>query len=96
MGFIGLCGIFIVMLCLLILSFSWWIFPIQKHKKLKRNGFGGPTPSFPLGNIKEMGKKNISIQSLVASTNLTHDIHSNVFPYFSTWQKSHGKSSSKV
>lgn len=97
MEFIWLCGIFVVLLAtlclllLLILTFSWWIFPIQIHKKLKRNGFGGPTPSFPFGNIEEMKRKN-SIKSCVASSNLTNDIHSQVFPYFSSWQKSFGKS----
>ncbi|AES62528.1 putative cytochrome P450 [Medicago truncatula] len=96
MEFIWLCGIFVVLLAtlclllLLILTFSWWIFPIQIHKKLKRNGFGGPTPSFPFGNIEEMKRKN-SIKSCVASSNLTNDIHSQVFPYFSSWQKSFGK-----
>jgi hypothetical protein len=98
MEFIWLCGIFVAMfatLCLillLILTISWWILPIQVQKKLKRNGFGGPTPSFPLGNIKEMKRKNSNIQSLVASSNPTNDIHSQVFPYFSSWTKSHGKS----
>lgn len=96
MEFIWLCGIFVALLAtlcllfLLILTFSWWIFPIQIHKKLKRNGFGGPTPSFPFGNIEEMKRKN-SIKSCVASSNLTNDIHSQVFPYFSSWQKSYGK-----
>lgn len=98
MEFIWLCGIFVAMLAtlclllLLILTLSWWVFPIQIHKKLKRNGFQGPTPSFPLGNIEEMKRKNI-IKSSLESSKLTHDIHSKVFPYFSSWQKSYGKSS---
>ncbi|KAL5069858.1 hypothetical protein RYX36_020745 [Vicia faba] len=96
MEIIWICGIFVAVfatlcfLLLLILTFSWWIFPIQILKKLKRNGFQGPTPSFPLGNIEEMKRKNI-IKSSLESSNLTHDIHSRVFPYFSSWQKSHGK-----
>ncbi|TKY45197.1 Cytochrome P450 714A2 [Spatholobus suberectus] len=72
------------------LTFSWWVSPIQNHLKLKRRGFGGPTPSFPLGNIQEMKKKN-SLSSSLGSSKLTHDIHSTVFPYFSRWQNSHGK-----
>jgi len=96
MEFLGLVGVlvaFLAVLCLfllLILTFSWWVFPNQTLKKLKKCGLGGPIPSFPLGNIKEMKRKN-NIQSSVVSSNLTHDIHSNVFPYFSSWQKSHGK-----
>ncbi|KAL5195213.1 Cytochrome P450 714A2 [Glycine soja] len=94
--FLGLCGVLVAFsaaLCLLlfsILTLYWWVFPNQKLKKLKKFGLGGPTPSFPLGNIGEMKRKN-SIQSSVVSSNLSHDIHSNVFPYFSSWQKSHGK-----
>ncbi|XP_020208661.1 cytokinin hydroxylase [Cajanus cajan] len=94
MGFLLLSGLlvaFLSLLCLfllLILTFSWWLFPNQTLKKLKKCGLGGPTPSFPLGNIKEMKK---DIQSSVVSSNLPHDIHSYVFPYFSSWQKSHGK-----
>ncbi|KAJ7974179.1 Cytochrome P450 [Quillaja saponaria] len=76
------------------LVFSWWISPIQTYYKLKRNGFRGPPPSFPLGNHKEMikKKKNAEVFSKLEYSNiLTHDIHPIVFPYFSSWQKSHGK-----
>ena len=96
MEFLGLTGVlvaFLAALCLfllLILTFSWWVFPNQTLKKLKKCGLGGPIPTFPLGNIKEMKRKN-NIQSYAVSSNLTHDIHSYVFPYFSSWQKSHGK-----
>ncbi|KAF3432978.1 hypothetical protein FNV43_RR24080 [Rhamnella rubrinervis] len=63
--------------------------------KLKKNGFGGPPPRFPLGNISDM-KKNMNrsnIDSLGGSSSniITHDIHSRAFPYFARWQKSHGK-----
>ncbi|AES76179.2 cytochrome P450 family 72 protein [Medicago truncatula] len=75
------------LLLLLILTFSWWVFPILKHKKLKSCGLGGgPTPRFPLGNIDEM-----KIKDNVAYSYLSHDIHANVLPYFSSWQKLHGK-----
>ncbi|OMO97821.1 Cytochrome P450 [Corchorus olitorius] len=81
------------------LLFSFWIHPIRAYRKLKKNGFGGPTPSFPLGNIREMKnsmKNNIinnndSSSLSVASSAVSHDIHSTVFPYFARWQKSHGK-----
>ncbi|KAE9617369.1 hypothetical protein Lal_00034309 [Lupinus albus] len=76
-----------IFLVLLKLTFSWWVSPILKHQKLKRCGFGGPPPSFPLGNIQEMKNKISSPES----SNLTHDIHSTVFPYFSRWQSSNGK-----
>lgn len=83
------------------LVFSWWVWPILTHQKLKRCGFGGPTPSFPLGNIKEMKmKRNSNIttttiddesSSTLVLSNPNHDIHSTVFPYFSRWKNSHGK-----
>ncbi|XP_061347944.1 cytokinin hydroxylase-like [Gastrolobium bilobum] len=80
----------ITLLFLLKLMFSWWVSPMQTHQRLKRCGFEGPPPSFPLGNIEEMKKKN-SVNSSLGSSNLPHDIHSTVFPYFSRWQNSHGK-----
>ncbi|KAG4919118.1 hypothetical protein JHK85_057399 [Glycine max] len=50
MEFLGLAGVlvaFLAALCLfllLILTFSWWVFPNQTLKKLKKCGLGGPTP----------------------------------------------------
>ena len=73
---------------------AFWIWPNKAYQKLRRNGFGGPNPSFPLGNIRDMIKKNNTTTSpAFLSSNITHDIHSTVFPYFAKWQKSHGKSS---
>ena len=80
---------------LLKLTFSWWVSPIQTYRKLKRCGFGGPPPSFPLGNIEEMKKKNIFNSSLMSSK-FTHDIHPTALPYFSRWQNSHGKLSNEL
>ncbi|KAE8682334.1 subtilase family protein [Hibiscus syriacus] len=73
--------------------FSCWILPILVYDKLGKNVFGGPTPTFPLGNIRDMktvSKKNMKDDSSSSST-ISHDIHSTVFPHFSRWQKSHGK-----
>ncbi|XP_027359503.1 cytokinin hydroxylase-like [Abrus precatorius] len=81
----------LALLFLLKLMFSWWVSPLRKHLKLKRCGFGGPPPSFPLGNIQEIKKKNSVSSSQHRSSKPTHDIHSTVFPYFSRWQISHGK-----
>ncbi|KDP22269.1 hypothetical protein JCGZ_26100 [Jatropha curcas] len=60
------------------------------YMKLKKNGFGGPTPKFPLGNIVEMKKISTSSTSS-GSLNFSNDIHPTVLPYFAQWQKSHGK-----
>ena len=72
---------------------AFWIWPNKAYQKLRRNGFGGPNPSFPLGNIRDMTKKNNTTNPPSSSSNITHDIHSTVFPYFAKWQKSHGMSS---
>ncbi|XP_022774119.1 cytokinin hydroxylase-like [Durio zibethinus] len=73
------------------LLFSCWVRPIRAYRKLNKNGFEGPTPSFPLGNIGEMKNgKNINDSSLGSSV-VSHDIHATVFPYFARWQEIHGK-----
>ncbi|CAK7337306.1 unnamed protein product [Dovyalis caffra] len=84
--------------------FSCWILPARAYLKLKKNGFGGPTPNFPLGNHKEIKRisreaaaasssttTNTTTSSSSGSSKISNDIHSTVFPYFSQWQKSHGK-----
>lgn len=72
------------------LVFSWWIFPYLAYRKLKANGFSGPQPSFPLGNLSDIKKLKMIASSLLLSTS-SHDIHSTAFPYFSLWQKLYGK-----
>lgn len=98
MGLVQLLSFVIVILFLAFLLLrvilSCWILPALAYQKLKRSGFKGPTPTFPLGNITEMKKKNEdSSSSSVESSNtiISHDIHSAVFPYFAEWQQSHGE-----
>lgn len=82
-----------ICLCLLTtLTYFWWILPNHKLQNLKKCGFDGPTPSFPFGNIKEM-KRNSSFSS---SLDITHNIHSTVSLYYSSWQKSFGKLRIKI
>ncbi|KAF2320450.1 hypothetical protein GH714_027542 [Hevea brasiliensis] len=87
---------FIVVVLYLIvrLLISFWISPARTYMKLKENGFGGPTPNFPLGNIEEMKKISTSSVASASSGSLgavSNDIHSTVFPYFAQWQMSYGK-----
>ncbi|KAL3714191.1 hypothetical protein ACJRO7_006174 [Eucalyptus globulus] len=77
-------------------SFRCWISPSRAYQKLKRNGFKGPSPVFPLGNIMDMKRAieegSRSVKSDDESFNtVSHDIHSTVFPYYACWQRSHGK-----
>ncbi|XP_031251286.1 cytokinin hydroxylase-like [Pistacia vera] len=72
--------------------FSCWILPVFVYQKIKRSGFRGPTPIFPLGNISEMkNKKKNRSNSSVGCSRISHDIHSTLFPYFARWQQSYGK-----
>ncbi|KAL5746342.1 hypothetical protein ACOSP7_027488 [Xanthoceras sorbifolium] len=84
-----------LLLVLLRLLLSCWVLPGLAYLKLKRSGFTGPTPRFPLGNISEMKTINRDSSSSVddesSSDIISNDIHSTVFPYFSRWQQSHGK-----
>ncbi|XP_022851947.1 cytokinin hydroxylase-like [Olea europaea var. sylvestris] len=71
------------------ISYSWWVLPNLAYRRLKANGFSGPKPSFPMGNLNEIKKKKSIVSS--SSLNISHDIHSVVFPYFARWKKLHGK-----
>ncbi|XP_030501760.2 cytokinin hydroxylase [Cannabis sativa] len=83
----------VIMMMIILVSFVvlWRLFisPSLAHMKLRRNGFNGPSPCFPLGNTTDimasMTKTNAS------KDGINHDIHSRVFPYFASWQKSFGK-----
>lgn len=94
-AFMSMAMVAFLVYLLLRLLFSCWILPIRAYRKIKKNGFEGPTPSFPLGNITDMkNTKNYVNDSLLrSSAAISHDIHSTVFPYFARWQKTHGQSS---
>ncbi|XP_057951952.1 cytokinin hydroxylase [Malania oleifera] len=69
----GVLGLFVILWGLMFWYF--WIGPTRAHRKLQRNGFGGPPPCFPLGNIPDMmntkknkKKKNSNITTPSAST----------------------------
>ncbi|CAA0834351.1 cytochrome P450- family 715- subfamily A-polypeptide 1 [Striga hermonthica] len=74
------------------LVLSWWVWPCLVYRRLKANGFSGPKPSFPLGNLRDMRRGEHNEPRFRGSClSLSNDIHSAAFPYFSGWQKSHGK-----
>ncbi|XP_047306318.1 cytokinin hydroxylase-like [Impatiens glandulifera] len=72
---------------------SLWVFPRKIYKKLRKNGFDGPKPIFPLGNISEIRQSydQRDIVKFLPSSVISHDIHSSVFPYFYRWQSIYGK-----
>ncbi|KAM0945118.1 putative cytochrome P450 [Dioscorea sansibarensis] len=65
----------------------FWLLPFASSRRLKSNGFLGPSPNFPFGNLMEMRQTS----KLSSSSSGNHDIHSVVLPYFARWNKLYGK-----
>lgn len=69
-----------------------WVRTERVRGKLRRQGIGGPPPSFIYGNVAEMQK----IQSMTATKPPTHaqivahDYTCALFPYFEKWRKKYG------
>ena len=64
----------------------FWLLPFASSRRLKSNGFLGPSPNFPFGNLMEMRQTS----KLSSSSSGNHDIHSVVLPYFARWNKLYG------
>lgn len=83
-------GISAFLLAIMVL-FSCWVLPFMAYRKLKANGFSGPKPSFPFGNLNDIKMLLSSSSSTPLSKCISNDIHSTAFPYFSLWQKLYGE-----
>ncbi|KAF8051527.1 hypothetical protein N665_1710s0002 [Sinapis alba] len=89
-------NVFVVFLCFMFLKLflRCWILPLRALKKLGENGFSGPPPSFPLGNLNDMKKLKTSLVMVgksKSSTIINHDIHSIALPHLALWQRQYGK-----
>ncbi|KAL1198352.1 Cytokinin hydroxylase [Cardamine amara subsp. amara] len=89
-------NVLVVVLCLMFLKLflRCRIFPVLAQKKLRENGFIGPPPSFPLGNLNDMKKLKmalVKVEKSKSSTIINHDIHSIALPHFARWQQQYGK-----
>lgn len=88
--------VFVVVLSLMFLKLflRCWILPVRAQKKLGENGFSGPPPSFPLGNLNDMKKLKPALvmeeETSKSSTIINHDIHSIALPHFALWQQQYG------
>jgi cytochrome P450 len=75
--------------------YAAWISPAATRRRLRKAGFGGPAPSFPLGNLPEiaatLAANSSSASSAPASGVVSSDIHGAVFPYFARWRGAFGK-----
>ncbi|XP_068639578.1 cytokinin hydroxylase-like [Aristolochia californica] len=84
----------LLLLAAMVAVLQCWIRPVRANRKLKKNGFSGPPPFFPLGNINEMTNKRKKMKGgsgSEQSLKISHDIHSAVFPFFSHWRQRYGK-----
>lgn len=63
--------------------------PRRLRLLLKKQGIGGPPPSFLLGNIKEIRKSKAS-QAPQSPQEMTHDCSSKLFSFFNQWKKAYG------
>ncbi|VVB15701.1 unnamed protein product [Arabis nemorensis] len=89
-------NVFVIVLSLMLLKLflRCWILPVRAQKKLRENGFDGPPPSFPLGNLNDMKKLKkalVMVEKSKTSTIINHDIHSIALPHFAWWQQQYGK-----
>lgn len=85
--------VLVLSLMFLKLLLRCWILPVRAQKKLRENGFSGPPPSFPLGNLNDMKKLKtamVMVEKSKSSTIINHDIHSTALPHFALWQQQYG------
>jgi hypothetical protein len=76
--------------------YAAWLSPAATRRRLQKAGFGGPAPSFPLGNLPEIAatlaaNSSSSTSTAPASGVVSSDIHGAVFPYFARWRGAFGK-----
>ncbi|KAK6912339.1 Cytochrome P450 [Dillenia turbinata] len=64
--------------------------PERIRQKLRKQGIGGPSPSFLLGNIPEMKRVQRHPQNEDDPQPRSHDWPPKVFPYLHVWKKSYG------
>ncbi|XP_023005996.1 cytochrome P450 714C2-like [Cucurbita maxima] len=82
--------LFIFIFLHLLESFLWK--PERLRAKLRKQGIGGPTPSFLIGNVSEI-KKIGALTSAAKSTeanSVTHGWASNPFPHLEVWRNRYG------
>ncbi|KAJ0261743.1 Cytochrome P450 [Hirschfeldia incana] len=86
--------VLVLSLMFLKLLLRCWILPVRTQMKLRENGFAGPPPSFPLGNLSDMKKLNtamVMVEKSKSSNLINHNIHSTALPHFALWQQQYGK-----
>ncbi|KAF8691790.1 hypothetical protein HU200_040192 [Digitaria exilis] len=88
----GAMAVLALVLCALI--HAAWLSPAAARRRLRRAGFDGPKPSFPLGNLPEISAtllKATSSSRKQGDVEEEREMHARVFPYFARWRASFGK-----
>ncbi|KAG2662680.1 cytochrome P450 714D1-like [Panicum virgatum] len=78
--------------------YAAWLSPAATRRRLRRAGFDGPRPCFPLGNLPEITettmaavKTTLPLLPASPSSSSISDVHAAVFPYFARWRQAFGK-----
>ncbi|TVU47183.1 hypothetical protein EJB05_06773, partial [Eragrostis curvula] len=80
------------------LYYMLWVAPRRVLAEFKRQGIGGPPPSFPYGNLADLREAVAAAKAARASTrrsggggrDIVHDYRPAVLPFYEKWRKEHG------
>ena len=73
------------------LYYTVWVVPQRLLAGFRRQGIGGPRPSFPYGNIADMREAVAAAKSAPrAGGRIVHDYRPAVLPFYEKWRKEHG------
>lgn len=78
------------------LYYVLWLAPERLRAHLRRQGIGGPTPSFPYGNLADMRSHAAAAAGGKATGegrqegDIVHDYRQAVFPFYENWRKQYG------
>ncbi|XP_051180821.1 cytochrome P450 714B3 [Lolium perenne] len=78
----------------LYLYYNVWVVPQRLLAGFRRQGIGGPRPSFPYGNLADM-KEVVAAAKLArqggrGGGGIVHDYRPAVLPFYEKWRKEHG------
>uniref|UniRef100_A0A0E0EG95 Cytochrome P450 n=1 Tax=Oryza meridionalis TaxID=40149 RepID=A0A0E0EG95_9ORYZ len=79
------------------LYYVLWLAPERLRAHLRRQGIGGPIPSFPYGNLADMRSHAAAAAATGKATgegrqegDIVHDYRQAVFPFYENWRKQYG------
>lgn len=79
------------------LYYELWVAPRRVLAEFRKQGIGGPAPSFPYGNLADMREAVAAAKQQKASSarrpggdDIVHDYRQAVLPFYEKWRKEHG------